>query len=70
VYDVPLAGKWGTRLILDIFHVASRQKPVDIDQQRIFLDDYFNEIGPNPNYGLAIRYQPAMSVRLGMEVKF
>ena len=70
VYDVPLAGKWGTRLILDIFHVASQQKPVDIDQQRIFLDDYFNEIGPNPNYGLAIRYQPAMSVRLGMEVKF
>jgi hypothetical protein len=68
-YDLPLLAEWRTRLILDIFHVASQQKPVDIDQQHYFrLDDNGNPVFLNQNYGLAFRYQPAMSVRLGIEV--
>jgi len=67
VYDLSLAESWGPRLILDLFHVGSPQKPVDIDQHR-YADIYLTI--PNQNYGLPLRYQPAMSMRLGMEVKF
>ena len=71
VYDLSMPAEWRTRLILDIFHIASQQKPVDVDQQRYFgLDDNGNPAYPSPNYGLAFRYQPAMSLRLGMEVSF
>jgi hypothetical protein len=71
MYDLSLLAEWRTRLILDISHIASQQKPVDIVQQHYFaLDDNGNPKDLNPNYGLAYRYQPAMSVRLGMEVSF
>jgi len=71
VYDLPLLTEWRARLILDVFHIASQQKPVDIDQQHYTkLDDNGNPADLNRNYGLAFRYQPAMSVRLGMEVGF
>jgi hypothetical protein len=60
-YDLPIMriadGK--SRLILDIFHIASRRKPVDIDQ-----------VLSNATYGLGTIYQPPMSVRLGAEVSF
>jgi hypothetical protein len=71
LYDLSLVGGWGSRLILDIFHVGSPQKPVDIDQSHyLTVDDNLNPQMPNPTYGMAYRYQPAMSVRLGLEVKF
>jgi hypothetical protein len=66
-YDLPLLTEWRTRLLLDVFHIGSQQNPVDIVQEH-YLDS--DRVYPNPDYGLAFRYQPAMSVRLGMEVSF
>jgi carboxypeptidase family protein len=71
VYDVPLMAEWRPRFILDIFHIASQQVPVDIDQKHYSIFDSNGKPAElNPTYGLALRYQPAMSVRLGMEVSF
>ena len=69
IYELPYLYNWNTRLILDISHIASQRKPVDVDQNRylISLDGTFY---PSPTYGQVYRYQPAMSVRLGMEVNF
>ena len=60
-----------TRLVLDIFHVGSQRTPVNYEQVHFFNRDMNgNQINPNPNYGLASRYYPPMSVRLGFEVGF
>ena len=59
------------RLILDLFHIASQREPVDLDQRKYFgIDENGNPINPNPTYGEAYRYQPSMSLRLGLEVGF
>jgi len=55
------------RLILDILNVGSQRTPVDFDQTRNFGE---NGTVPNTTYGLATRYQPPMSVRVGVEVGF
>ena len=71
MYDLDFISNWQTKLILDIFHIASQRKPVDIDQARYFgTDENGNPIYPNSTYGEAYRYQPSMSMRLGMEVSF
>jgi hypothetical protein len=58
-------------MILDVFHVASQRQPVDFEQLHYFnIDENGNQINPNPLYGRAIRYQPPMAVRLGLEVGF
>lgn len=69
IYEISYLYNWNTRLILDIFHIASQRKPVDIDQYRYFIasDGTFY---PSPTYGQAYRYQPAMSIRLGIEGNF
>lgn len=60
-----------TRLILDIFHVGSQRTPVNYEQVHFFNRDMNgNQINPNPNYGLASRYYPPMSVRFGFEIGF
>jgi hypothetical protein len=60
-----------TRLVLDIFHIGSKRSPVNYDQVRYFNQDPFgNQINPNPNYGLATRFHPPMSMRLGFELGF
>jgi hypothetical protein len=60
-----------TRLVLDIFHVGSKRTPVNYEQVHYFNQDMMgNQINPNPNYGLASRYQPPMSFRLGLEIGF
>jgi hypothetical protein len=60
-----------TRLVLDIFHVGSQRTPVNYEQVHFFNRDMNgNQINPNPNYGLASRYYPPMSVRLGFEIGF
>jgi hypothetical protein len=70
-YPVSFYGSMQSRLIFDIFHIASARKPVDVVQQHYFnVDRDGNPINPNPNYGLTYRYQPPMSFRLGMEVNF
>lgn len=71
VYEFASVIKGETRLILDVSHIASQRKPVDIVQQRyINVDQNGNPVGLNPNYGVAYRYQPPMSVRVGIEVSF
>jgi hypothetical protein len=69
IYEIPSFSSWNTRLILDIFHIASQRKPVDVDQRHYFITSDGNFI-PSPTYGQVYRYQPAMSIRLGMEVSF
>ena len=68
-YEIPYLYNWNTRLILDVFHIASQRRSVDIDQYRYLITLDGNYI-PSPTYGQAYRYQPAMSARLGMEVNF
>jgi hypothetical protein len=69
-YDLGL-GTLKPRLIVDVFHVGSVQKPVDFDQIHYFsVDENGNQIYPNPTYGAATTFQPPMSVRLGLEVNF
>lgn len=63
--------KWQPKLILDIFHLGSRRRPVNFEQVRYFNQDLEGQqINPNPIYGLATRYHAPMSARLGMEVDF
>jgi hypothetical protein len=71
MYELPLLPTWKTRLILDVFHIASKQEAVDINQFKFRdIDENGNPTNPNPDYGLAWRYQPPMWLRLGMEVSF
>jgi hypothetical protein len=68
-YNIPLAYVDNLKVLLDIFHIASQRRAVDIDQQKYYSvgDD---ETPPtlNPTFGQAYRYQPPMSVRLGFEI--
>ena len=60
-----------TRFVFDIFHVGSDKTPVEFDEIKYYsLDANGNQTDPNPDYGKPIRFQPPMSVRLGMEVNF
>jgi hypothetical protein len=59
------------RLLLDVFHLASQEKPVNFDQKRyLSVDENGNQIDPNPTYGRATAFQPAMALRIGLEVSF
>ena len=59
------------RLILDVFHVASRTVAVNYDQLHyLFVDENGNQIYPNPTYGRPTSYQPPMSFRFGFEINF
>jgi len=70
-YELPIMNLIRSRLILDLFHIASQREPVDIDQLHYFnVDANGNPSDPNPTYGQAYRYQQPMSVRLGMEINF
>jgi hypothetical protein len=70
-YELPLLNFVRSRLILDLFHIASQREPVDIDQLHYFTMDFDGNLSdPNPTYGQAYRYQQPMSMRLGMEVNF
>ncbi len=71
IYYMPILSSWQTKIILDAFHIASQRKPVDIDQQEYRgIDGNGNPVDPNPTYGQVYRYQPSMSIRLGLEVSF
>jgi hypothetical protein len=70
-YETPVMNLTRTRLVLDVFHIASQRKPVDVDQRHYFsLDENGIPFDPNSTYGQVYGYQPPMSVRLGMEVSF
>ncbi len=71
LYDLNLFSSLHPRLILDLFHIASQRKEVDIDQRKYFgVDENGEPINPNPTYGQAYRYQPSFSLRLGIEIGF
>ena len=71
VYPILFSGQLQTRLIFDVFHIASQREALDLVQQHYFVvDQNGNPVGLNPNYGVAYRYQPPMSIRLGMEMSF
>jgi hypothetical protein len=72
-YNLPgmdrLPGRY--RLILDAFHLFSREEPVRIVQQRFLaVDEEGNQISPNPNYLKGLAFQPPTTVRLGLQVDF
>ena len=71
MYDLHLFSTFQSKLILDLFHIASQRKEVDFDQWKYSgIDENGNPINPNPTYGQAFRYQPSFSLRLGIEVNF
>jgi len=62
-------GSW--RLLLDLFHVGSPRRPVRVDQVHYTaLDASGDQTAPNPSFGQAKSYQPAMSARLGLVFGF
>jgi hypothetical protein len=65
------SGRWRPRLTLDILNVASQRKALLYDYVHYFaVDDQGNQTSPNPTYNMATRYQPPMTVRLGLEMDF
>ena len=59
------------RLLADLYHIASDKAPVDYDEVKYFNKDAEgNQINLNPDYNQPIRYQPPMSLRLGLEIGF
>lgn len=69
-YQLPLMNLFSSRIILDLFHIASQLEPIDFDQRKYFVDFDGNPDAPNPDFGKAYRYQQPMSMRLGMEINF
>jgi hypothetical protein len=58
-------------VLVDVFHVASPRKAVNVDQVRFTcLDAGGNQACPNATYLKATRYQPPMSARLGVVMDF
>jgi hypothetical protein len=58
-------------IILDLFHVLSARRPVTFDQIHFLnADAAGHQFTPNPNYLKPTRYQPPMSARLGLELRF
>jgi hypothetical protein len=69
-YDLLSERSPSARIILDVFQIASRRAVVDVQQWKGYLDANGQFTYQEPTYGQAYRYQPPMSVRLGMEVNF
>jgi hypothetical protein len=69
-YTLPYISTWNTKLILDVFHIASQRKPVDIVQVKYDGVDAEGHPLENPFYRQVYRYQPSMSLRLGLEINF
>jgi hypothetical protein len=60
------------RLLFDVFHLFGQREAVDISQVRYFgpTFDPANQVGPNPNFGKVVAYQPPMTIRFGIEASF
>jgi hypothetical protein len=65
-------GGTSTRLLFDVFHLFGQEKPTVYDQVRYFGGPVADPetYGPNPNYGRVKVYQPAMTMRFGIETSF
>lgn len=65
------AARFKPRLILDIFHIGSQRTVVQRDQWHYFTQTADGQqTDANPAYGMPLRFQPPMSMRLGMELDF
>jgi hypothetical protein len=66
-YELPFmkAATHQSRLIVDIFHLGNPRTEVNYDQVKFLSDG-----SPNPTYGLATGFQPAMTIRVGVELGF
>ena len=71
-YDLPTAtSSFGAKLLLDILHIGSPRRAVDFDQVHYTgVDGDGNQAGENATYGSVLRYQPPMSVVLGLLLSF
>ncbi len=71
-YDLPSTVLAGIRprFIIDLFHLGSPSVVVQQDQLRYAGVDQSGNYIPNPAFGMATRFQPAMSMRLGIEIGF
>jgi hypothetical protein len=70
-FGVRAATRWKPRLIVDVYHLFSDERPVDYDQTHYLnIDGEGNQINPNPTYGEPTRYYPPTTVRLGLELSF
>jgi len=58
-------------LILDAMHLLNERNLIEVEQVRFqSVDENGNPIAPNPNYLQRVGFEPARTLRLGMEVKF
>ncbi len=69
-YDLPFGTSPRSRIILDVFQIASHRAVTDVQQWKGYVDTDGQFSYLEPTYGQAYRYQPPMSARLGMEVNF
>jgi hypothetical protein len=68
-YEPPL--RVASRITLDILHLGSPRRAVDLEQTRFLgIDASGNQVNPNPTFGSVLAYQPPVKVRLGLEVGF
>jgi hypothetical protein len=59
------------RFIVDVFHLGSQRQVTEQDELHYLdTDENGNPVDPSATYGLPMKFQPPMSVRLGMEVSF
>ena len=58
------------RRVLTIIVVLLSASNVLSQETKGNQDEDGNQINPNPDYDQAIRFQPPMSIRLGLEVEF
>ena len=61
-------GRMKPRVIMDVFHLGSQRQVVMQDQ--IHYLDVDQQGNPSPTYGLPQKFQPPVSMRLGLEVNF
>jgi hypothetical protein len=67
--DWPSGGQ--CRVMLDVLHAFSPQRPVRLDQHHYFsLDSTGTQSTPNPNFQKAVAFQPPMTARIGVDVRF
>lgn len=72
-YRLPLGrpSALGARVLLDVQHLGSPRKVVDVDQWHYTcLDGNGGQSCPNANYGQVNQHQPPMMARLGVLVDF
>lgn len=60
-----------SKITLDLFHIGSPRRAVTVDELQYLTVDSFGQPDLlNPNYGMATRYQPAFTARLGATFEF